>query len=155
GDFLNPHLDNSHDGDQTKYRAVNLLYYLSPGWALDHGGNLELWDRSVREPTSVLSAFNRLVLMKTDGLSWHSVTRVTTHQPRWCASNYYFSPRSPDESAYRHVTTFAGRPEEKAKRLLLALDGLAANLVGKMFPELLRRNKHRRPTERTNAEPGR
>ncbi|HET6879933.1 MAG TPA: hypothetical protein VFI31_07250, partial [Pirellulales bacterium] len=25
GGFLNPHLDNSHDGDQHKYRALNLL----------------------------------------------------------------------------------------------------------------------------------
>jgi Rps23 Pro-64 3,4-dihydroxylase Tpa1-like proline 4-hydroxylase len=32
GDFLNPHLDNSHDGDQKNYRAINVLYYLSENW---------------------------------------------------------------------------------------------------------------------------
>ncbi|HVA47295.1 MAG TPA: 2OG-Fe(II) oxygenase [Pirellulales bacterium] len=147
GGFLNPHLDNSHDGEQSKYRALNLLYYLSPGWLPDHGGNLELWDKSVRHPTAVLSAFNRLVLMKTDRCAWHSVTRVASRQPRWCASNYYFSSRPPADTPYRHVTTFAGRPEEKGKRLLLALDGLAVNVVGKMFPALVRRNKHRRSTD--------
>src|SRR4051794_14440249 len=29
--FLNPHIDNSHDGDQQHYRVLNLLYYVSPG----------------------------------------------------------------------------------------------------------------------------
>ncbi|HET6882092.1 MAG TPA: hypothetical protein VFI31_18140, partial [Pirellulales bacterium] len=66
-------------------------------------------------------------------------------------SNYYFSSSSPGDAVYRHVTTFAGRPEERAKRFLLALDGFAANTVGRVFPRLLRRNKHRRtlrPDER-------
>jgi Rps23 Pro-64 3,4-dihydroxylase Tpa1-like proline 4-hydroxylase len=151
GGFLNPHLDNSHDGDQSHYRVLNLLYYMSPGWALDHGGNLELWDRTVRQATPVVSAFNRLVLMKTDRYSWHSVTRVASHEPRWCVSNYYFSHRSPNDSAYRHVTTFAGRPEERGKRFLLALDSLALNAVGRMFPSLLRRTKHRRATVGTEG----
>src|SRR5262249_7645463 len=26
GDFLNPHIDNSHDGDRKRYRVLNLLY---------------------------------------------------------------------------------------------------------------------------------
>ena len=30
--FLNPHLDNSHDIDQKRWRVFNLLYYTSPGW---------------------------------------------------------------------------------------------------------------------------
>ena len=43
-DFLNPHIDNSHDGDQKLYRVVNLLYYVSPDWKEEYGGHLELWD---------------------------------------------------------------------------------------------------------------
>src|ERR1051325_7635911 len=43
GDFLNPHIDNSHDGDQRLYRVLNLLFYVSPEWAEENGGNLELW----------------------------------------------------------------------------------------------------------------
>ncbi len=28
GDYLNPHIDNSHDGDRERYRRLNLLYYV-------------------------------------------------------------------------------------------------------------------------------
>jgi hypothetical protein len=30
--FLNPHLDNSHDKDREKWRVLNLLYYVTPDW---------------------------------------------------------------------------------------------------------------------------
>ncbi len=29
GNFLNPHLDNSHDNDRENYRVLNLLYYVT------------------------------------------------------------------------------------------------------------------------------
>ena len=32
GQFLNPHIDNSHNLTMNKWRAFNLLYYVSPGW---------------------------------------------------------------------------------------------------------------------------
>jgi Rps23 Pro-64 3,4-dihydroxylase Tpa1-like proline 4-hydroxylase len=35
GGYLRPHLDNSHDGDHGRYRVLNLLYYVSPGWRED------------------------------------------------------------------------------------------------------------------------
>jgi Rps23 Pro-64 3,4-dihydroxylase Tpa1-like proline 4-hydroxylase len=40
--FLNPHLDNSHDKDRNKWRIFNLLYYVTPNWELNFGGNLEI-----------------------------------------------------------------------------------------------------------------
>jgi Rps23 Pro-64 3,4-dihydroxylase Tpa1-like proline 4-hydroxylase len=43
GDFMCPHLDNSHNYDRTQRRAVVLLYYMSPQWREDYGGALELW----------------------------------------------------------------------------------------------------------------
>jgi Rps23 Pro-64 3,4-dihydroxylase Tpa1-like proline 4-hydroxylase len=142
-DFLNPHLDNSHDGDRKNYRVINLLYYVSQGWSLEQGGNLELWDDKVTKQTTVVASFNRLVLMKTDRKSWHSVSRVTANAVRLCVSNYYFSPVSPDEGTFSHVTTFAGRPEEPIKRIVLKADGIALNALGKAFPSLLKRTKHR------------
>mgnify|MGYP001258705252 FL=1 len=32
GHFLNPHVDNSHDGNRKKYRRLNLLFYATPGF---------------------------------------------------------------------------------------------------------------------------
>jgi Rps23 Pro-64 3,4-dihydroxylase Tpa1-like proline 4-hydroxylase len=45
GHYLNPHLDNSHDLERNHYRVLNLLYYLTPDWRDEYGGNLELWDK--------------------------------------------------------------------------------------------------------------
>ena len=144
GDFLNPHLDNSHDGDRRRYRVLNLLYYVAPDWSLGNGGNLELWDAAVRQATTVEAKFNRLVVMETHQLSWHSVNRVRVDRSRHCVSNYYFSPQSPTGVAYQNVTTFTGRPEEPLKRLVLKVsDGLLLNFVGRHFPWLTQLTKHR------------
>src|SRR5690606_12558814 len=75
--FLNPHLDNSHNSTVNKYRVLNLLYYVSPDWALENGGNLELWDQGVKgQPRTIVSQFNRLALMITNTASYHSVSKV-------------------------------------------------------------------------------
>jgi Rps23 Pro-64 3,4-dihydroxylase Tpa1-like proline 4-hydroxylase len=144
GDFLNPHIDNSHDGDQRLYRVLNLLYYVSPGWSIDRGGNLELWTGALDRPTVIESRFNRLVVMTTDDTSWHSVQRVISNEARICFSNYYFSAVAPGDHEYRNVTSFRGRPEELVKRVVLRADATLLNAVGQAFPFLLRRNRHRR-----------
>jgi Rps23 Pro-64 3,4-dihydroxylase Tpa1-like proline 4-hydroxylase len=106
GHFLAPHIDNSHEATRRCYRTLNLLYYLSPGWGLELGGNLELWDAAVKRHVTVESRFNRLVIMETTPASWHSVSPVRVDKARVCVSNYYFSQRSPTGRAYSHVTSF-------------------------------------------------
>lgn len=125
GAFLNPHIDNSHEKSRTKYRRINLLYYVSPEWKVQNGGNLELWDPGVTKPVTILSAFNRLVLMETNKGSWHSVSPVETDEPRCCLSNYYFSESSPTGEDYYHVTSFTGRPGQRVRRTLGRLDNFA------------------------------
>src|SRR5262245_8372555 len=61
GHFLDPHIDNSHDGEGRLYRVLNLLYYVTPDWGTENGGNLELWDEAVRQRVELTSLFNRLV----------------------------------------------------------------------------------------------
>jgi 2OG-Fe(II) oxygenase superfamily len=133
GDFLNPHIDNSHDAARKKYRRVNLLYYVSPAWAESNGGNLELWDDEVEVPKTIVAAFNRLVVMETNKSSWHSVSPVVCDHPRCLVSNYFFSEQSPDGSDYFHVTSFTGRPQETAKRTLGAVDNYLRNTASKML----------------------
>jgi Rps23 Pro-64 3,4-dihydroxylase Tpa1-like proline 4-hydroxylase len=122
GHFLNPHIDNSHDGEQQNYRVLNLLYYVTPGWKPENGGNLELWDEKVTEPVEIASLFNRLVLMSTNEKSWHSVNEVRTDGVRRCVSNYYFSPHSPNGYETSHVTYFMARPEQKFRRIVTRVD---------------------------------
>ncbi|HTH51749.1 MAG TPA: 2OG-Fe(II) oxygenase [Pyrinomonadaceae bacterium] len=132
GHFLNPHIDNSHDGEQRHYRVLNLLYYVSPDWASDHGGNLELWDEHVTKPVEIPSLFNRLVLMATGDKTWHSVNEVRVNKPRRCVSNYYFSPHSPNGYETTHVTYFMARPEQKVRRIVTKIDSELRSLARKI-----------------------
>jgi Rps23 Pro-64 3,4-dihydroxylase Tpa1-like proline 4-hydroxylase len=130
-DFLNPHIDNSHDKDRQRFRRLNLLYYVSPNWKIENGGNFELWDNERAYQKTIASLTNRLLVMETNKTSWHSVSKVQVDQPRCCVSNYYFSKESPDKSNYFHVTSFTGRPEEKFKRIIGTIDNSLRNLVSK------------------------
>ena len=133
GDFLNPHIDNSHDGERKRYRRINLLYYINEGWSEECGGNFELWDDDVTQPKTLVSGFNRLVAMETHKESWHSVSKVVSDRPRRCVSNYYFSNVSPDGDKYFHVTSFTGRPTELLKRIIGPVDNGLRNLVLRVF----------------------
>lgn len=133
GDFLNPHIDNSHDAERKRYRRLNILYYVSPDWKLENGGNLELWDEMRTIPKTIVCLRNRLAVMETNKNSWHSVSKVVTDSPRCCVSNYYFSTVSPDESSYFHVTSFTGRPEEKMRKVLGRVDNALRNLASSVF----------------------
>jgi Rps23 Pro-64 3,4-dihydroxylase Tpa1-like proline 4-hydroxylase len=134
GHFLNPHLDNSHDFEQRHYRVLNLLYYCSPGWTAEDGGNFELWNEDVTEAVEIPSLFNRLLLMSTNDKSWHSVNPVKRDGRRCCVSNYYFSPHSPNGYETTHVTYFKARPEQTLRRIWTEVDSrlrTAARIVKK------------------------
>jgi Rps23 Pro-64 3,4-dihydroxylase Tpa1-like proline 4-hydroxylase len=133
GDFLNPHVDNSHDARRSRYRRLNLLYYVSPDWTAENGGNFELWDDSRTTAKTIVSRFNRLVVMETNRTSWHSVSKVVADRSRCCVSNYFFSTQSPDGDEYFHVTSFDARPEEPLKHVVLKADSIARNIVGKVL----------------------
>jgi Rps23 Pro-64 3,4-dihydroxylase Tpa1-like proline 4-hydroxylase len=143
GNFLNPHLDNSHDNDRENYRVLNLLYYVSPDWEKENGGNLELWDNGVKgEPRTIISAFNRLVLMITNKSSFHSVSKVEADAKRCCISNYYFSATPADDKSYFHVTSFYGRPEESVKGFILKVDRNLRNILRKLIGKRIVETKH-------------
>lgn len=129
GDFLNPHIDNSHDAGRRRYRRLNLLYYISPDWRADYGGNFELWDDRVENPKPIVSRYNRLVVMETNRFSWHSVNPVQVERNRCCVSNYYFSRNSPEPHDYYHVTSFVGRPHQRIARLWGRVDNFARQWI--------------------------
>jgi hypothetical protein len=63
GQYLNPHLDNSHDKDRVNYRVLNPLYYVRR----DFGGPLELGTTAPEKRSATIhNRFNRLVVMQTD-----------------------------------------------------------------------------------------
>lgn len=131
GDYLNPHLDNSHDAKRDRYRRLNILYYVSPEWKLENGGNFELWNEERDVPKVIVSSQNRLVVMETTRHSLHSVNEVKVDLPRCCISNYYYSEESPDGDNYYHVTSFDGRPGQIVKKGLTKLDNALRGAISK------------------------
>jgi Rps23 Pro-64 3,4-dihydroxylase Tpa1-like proline 4-hydroxylase len=142
--FLNPHLDNSHDAERERWRVFNLLYYVTPNWKLDDGGHLELWPKGPKKkPVIIESKFNRLAVMATHDTSWHSVNKVESESAsRCCISNYYFSPNPLKETDKFHVTKYRGRPEETFKNIILDADAQLRMLVRKIFKKGIRKNPH-------------
>ena len=136
GQFLNPHLDNSHEKDRQKWRVLNLLYYVSPDWQSSFGGNLEIWPKGLKQQQITIdSIFNRLIVMSTHGSSWHSVSPITEKKRRACISNYYFSDFPLKEDDQFHVTSFRGRPEQKFRNFILQADVLFRQSIRKVFPK--------------------
>ncbi|MDQ6837743.1 MAG: 2OG-Fe(II) oxygenase [Actinomycetota bacterium] len=140
GQFLNPHIDNSHREDRETYRVLNLLYYTTPSWAPGDGGHLQLWDQGMRAENRTLhSLFNRLVVMATSTGSWHAVNEVVADSVRTCVSNYYFSQRPVADDGtvmdndYFHVTTFRGFPGQGGRNAVLVADGLARSALRRVF----------------------
>ncbi|WP_016991092.1 2OG-Fe(II) oxygenase [Flavobacterium sp. ACAM 123] len=143
GNFLNPHLDNSHDNDRENYRVLNLLYYCTPDWDINSGGNLELWDKGMGNPQRIVhSKFNRLVLMITNKTSIHSVSKVISDGKRCCVSNYYFSQRPAELNEYFHVTSFYGRPEEPVKNIFLRIDAFLRQTIRQLTGKRVVKTKH-------------
>ncbi|WP_429250861.1 2OG-Fe(II) oxygenase [Paraburkholderia sp. GAS333] len=136
GHFLNPHLDNSHDKDRQRYRVLNLLYYVSPDWRAENGGNLEVWPNGPKAgPVTIVSKFNRLAVMITNQHSWHSVSPNLSDEARCCVSNYYFSDHPAGNAGYFHPTSFRGRPQQPVRDVVLRADATARGLVRKVFPK--------------------
>lgn len=141
--FLNPHLDNSHDAERERWRVLNLLYYVTPNWKTENGGHLELWPNGPKkEPLVIESKFNRLAVMATHDRSWHSVNKVFVDRSRCCISNYYFSDEPLKETDKFHVTKFRGRPEDTLTNIILDLDANLRMLVRKVFKKGIRKNPH-------------
>lgn len=141
--FLNPHLDNSHDKDRERWRVLNLLYYVTPDWKEEYGGNLELWPNGLQEsPVTIHSKFNRLAVMVTHNQSLHSVSPIIFDGNRCCISNYYFSKVPVCATDKFHVTSFRGRPEHKFTDAILKIDTFLRMNLRKLFKKGIKENPH-------------
>ncbi|CAA6814550.1 MAG: 2OG-Fe(II) oxygenase [uncultured Campylobacterales bacterium] len=142
GQYLNPHLDNSHNKDRSLYRVLNLLYYVSPNRKIEDGGNLELWDEGPKkEQRTIYSKFNRLVVMITNRDSWHSVSKLEKGA-RCCISNYYFSEKPLTKEDYFHITSFRGFPNQYIRDKVLLLDIKLRMGLRKIFKKGIVDNSH-------------
>jgi len=143
GAYLRPHLDNSHDRTRARYRVLNLLYYVTPGWTEAYGGSLQLWDDGPSgAPRTIPSTFNRLVLIPTNQRSWHSVNEIAHDGTRCCVSNYYFSRKSPEARRYFHATSFRAEYGAGISDVVMRADNALRSAILRLTNDRLYKNPH-------------
>lgn len=72
GGFLDVHADFNYHPTLSLDRRLNVLLYLNKDWQKEYGGSLELWDRMMKQPESVIPPlFNRCVIFNTTDTAYH------------------------------------------------------------------------------------
>ena len=129
GGRLDVHVDFNYEEARALHRRLNILIYLNETWEDTWGGNLELWDPSVKHCVHSLEPrFNRCVIFKTSDISYHGVTPVVCpeNQLRRSFAAYYYTREAPAHwDGKVHSTIFRARPNEVFKgRVLMPLSAM-------------------------------
>jgi len=115
GGHLGVHADfNIHDQLKLE-RRLNLLVYLNEDWEEDYGGQLELWDREMKQcVVRVPPLFGRAVIFNTDLDSFHGHPDPLNCPPersRRSIATYYYSAAEDGLNALpKRTTNFRARP---------------------------------------------
>ena len=123
GGRLDVHVDFNYIEDRKLHRRLNLLLYLNPVWQESWGGDIQLWDKDVRNCRQTFSPkLNRCVIFETSDISFHGVVPVASAAlyPRISFATYYYTYEAPIQwDGTFHNTIFKARPEERVRRLIL------------------------------------
>jgi Rps23 Pro-64 3,4-dihydroxylase Tpa1-like proline 4-hydroxylase len=123
GGRLDVHIDFNYIEERKLHRRLNLLLYLNPSWSNKWGGDIQLWDKDVKNcEASFAPSFNRCVIFETNEVSYHGVVPVSPDAtaPRQSFATYYYTREAPAHwTGVSHSTVFKARPHEKAKAMIL------------------------------------
>jgi Rps23 Pro-64 3,4-dihydroxylase Tpa1-like proline 4-hydroxylase len=111
GGYLKIHADFNVHPKLHLDRRLNMLVYLNKGWRDEWGGDLELWDSSMRERRQrIAPLFNRTVIFSTTDTSFHGHPHPLASPPgvtRKSVSLYYYTAGRPEaERSAPHDTIF-------------------------------------------------
>jgi Rps23 Pro-64 3,4-dihydroxylase Tpa1-like proline 4-hydroxylase len=117
GGFLKVHADFNWHTQMRLDRRINLLIYLNKDWQPEYGGNLELWDATMKHKVAEYAPlFNRCVIFNTTDTSYHGnpvpVSCPPDRSRRSLALYYYTNGRPTGEVSQSHGTLFKNRPGE-------------------------------------------
>jgi hypothetical protein len=115
GGHLGVHADFNIHGRLKVERRINLLIYLNEDWEPEYGGQLELWDREMKEcVVRVEPLFGRAVLFNTDLDSFHGHPDPLSCPPersRRSIATYYYSAAEEGLALLpKRTTNFRPRP---------------------------------------------
>ncbi|MBW4525474.1 MAG: 2OG-Fe(II) oxygenase [Phormidium tanganyikae FI6-MK23] len=101
------------------YRRLTLLVYFNIGWQQGYGGELNLWDKKIRENVTLPPLFNRCVVFENTRHAFHSVSDVNLPEGmiRKAVNFYYYTehPAPSERHTHVHDTEFFASPGEKLK----------------------------------------
>ena len=114
GGHLNIHADFTvHPHHRDWQRRLNLIVYLNKGWAEEYGGQLQLWDKGMRNClASIAPLFNRAVVFRTDSDAFHGhpdPLACPTGISRKSMALFYFTK---ELAPAVRSTNFQARPED-------------------------------------------
>jgi Rps23 Pro-64 3,4-dihydroxylase Tpa1-like proline 4-hydroxylase len=134
GGRLDVHVDFNYLKERHLHRRLNILLYLNDDWRSEWGGEIELWDKSVKTLLrSMKPVLNRCLVFETTDISYHGVRPITA-PPEVCRRSYaayYYTREAPSHwQGKAHSTIFKARPEERLKgQVLMPAEKLKKGLV--------------------------
>jgi Rps23 Pro-64 3,4-dihydroxylase Tpa1-like proline 4-hydroxylase len=120
GDFLKIHQDFNWHHKLQLHRRVNALFYLSPDWLEEYGGELELWDNS-KPVKKIAPKFNRVVVFNTPNANHgqpHKLDIPDNIYRRVFSAFYYTSRANDDIWKDPHFTKYLPSNSEYGAKLL-------------------------------------
>lgn len=129
GSRLNVHLDYSLHPKLNLERKINFIYYLTPEWKPEYGGNLELWshDEETNQPKELVKTienkFNRLVLFDASQNSWHGFSQTIDCPPNIYRKSIamYYLVQPTEKTNKRARALYAPTQEQKSDPKVLKL----------------------------------
>lgn len=117
GAVLRVHADFNRLGGYELDRRLNLLLYLNEDWQPEWGGDLELWDRDMRQCVRKIAPLaNTCVIFSTTSDSYHGMPEPLACPAgvtrRSLALYYYTNGRPEHERSPAHSTLWQARPSE-------------------------------------------
>ena len=117
GGILKIHTDFNKHPKLNLDRRLNVLLYLNKDWNMEYGGDLELWDKDLKNCKKKISpSFNKMVIFSTNDYSYHGhpdPVNCPEHMSRKSLALYYFSKGRPstdiDSIKVKNKTYFEDR----------------------------------------------
>ena len=131
-------------------RRLNVLIYLNDDWQDEWGGQLEIWDKDMKNKVhSISPIFNRCVIFNTDANSYHGHPDPLNCPPditrKSIALYYYTASKAIYEEVPSNTTMYVSRPKEntltKRNALKLRLQNYAKDLLPPILFRKLRNLK--------------
>ncbi len=123
GGFLNVHADFNYHHKLQSWRKINVLFYFTPQWKKNWGGNLELWSKDKkRKVREIEPLFNRVIIFNTTSKSFHGQPK-----PISCPKNisrnvfsafYYSNIKDKDSLSEPHFTRYSIKNNPYARNIL-------------------------------------